>query len=61
VSLLNVLSNSTRRRLTGHQQITDFYLAVLAGHNRGRLATFDGSLAKSLSGTDPAKNIEVVA
>lgn len=32
-------------RLIGHQQLTDAYLAQLARHRGGRLATFDGGLA----------------
>jgi len=59
--LLNTLSDASKLRLTGHQQITDFYLAALAGHNGGKLATFDGSLAKSLVGTELNQSIEVIA
>lgn len=29
----------------GHRQVTDAYLAALARHHKGRLATFDGGLA----------------
>ena len=29
----------------GHRQVTDAYLAGLARHHRGRLATFDSGLA----------------
>jgi uncharacterized protein len=32
------------RGLVGHRQITDAYLAALARHHRGRLATFDQGL-----------------
>ncbi len=60
ISLLNTLSDSSKLRLTGHQQITDFYLAALAEHNGGKLATFDGSLAKSLAGTELNQSIEIV-
>jgi toxin-antitoxin system PIN domain toxin len=31
-------------KLTGHQQITDLYLAGLASHHGGKLATFDTSI-----------------
>ena len=33
------------RGLVGHRQITDAYLAALARHHHGRLATFDQGLA----------------
>ena len=33
------------RGLVGHRQITDAYLAALARHRQGRLATFDQGLA----------------
>lgn len=33
------------RGLRGHKQVTDYYLAALAGKNGGRLATMDDSLA----------------
>ena len=33
------------RGLRGHKQVTDFYLAALAGKNGGRMATMDESLA----------------
>ena len=33
------------RGLQGHRQVTDAYLAALARHHRGRLATFDQGLA----------------
>jgi toxin-antitoxin system PIN domain toxin len=60
ISLLKTLSDSSKLRLTGHQQVTDFYLAALAEHNGGKLATFDGSLAKCLAGTELDQNIEVI-
>ncbi|MEQ8211180.1 MAG: PIN domain-containing protein [Lacipirellulaceae bacterium] len=31
-------------KLTGHKQVTDLYLAGLAQHNGGKLATFDQSI-----------------
>ena len=33
------------RGLRGHKQVTDFYLAALAGKNGGKLATMDKALA----------------
>lgn len=50
-----------RRRLTGAQQVTDFYLAALALAHRGRLATFDGSLLRALRGTALADALEVLS
>ncbi|QDV76894.1 TA system VapC family ribonuclease toxin [Botrimarina mediterranea] len=32
----------------GHQQITDMYLAALANHNHGKLATFDKRIATAM-------------
>ena len=37
-----------KSRVTGHRQITDAYLLGLAMHRRGKLATFDRSIAKLL-------------
>jgi toxin-antitoxin system PIN domain toxin len=51
ISLATLLDPETRTRLQGCQQVTDFYLAALAAHRAGRLATFDGSFARSLAGT----------
>jgi toxin-antitoxin system PIN domain toxin len=51
ISLLSGLDAGSRARLVGSQQVTDFYLAALAHHHAGCLATFDGSLQKSLKGT----------
>ena len=34
--------------VTGHQQITDAYLLGLAMHRKGKLATFDRSIASLL-------------
>lgn len=48
VSLLNVLPESMRGSLQGHQQVTDYYLFCLAAAHGGKLATFDGSLARSV-------------
>jgi predicted nucleic acid-binding protein len=60
ISLLAARDDSVWVRLTGSQQITDFYLAALALHHQGCLATFDGSLAKSLQGIDLAAAIELL-
>ena len=38
-------------RLRGHKQVADFHLATLAFRHGGRLATFDGRLARSLEST----------
>ena len=51
VSLLTGLDAGSRARLVGSQQVTDFYLAALAHHHAGCLATFDGSLQRTLKGT----------
>jgi uncharacterized protein len=41
-------------KLQGHRQITDVYLAALAHHFRGKLATFDGNIPVSaLIGVPP--------
>jgi uncharacterized protein len=37
------------RRLLGHQQVTDAYLLGLAIHKKGKLATFDHSMASLLA------------
>jgi hypothetical protein len=49
-----------RLRLTGAQPVTDFYLAALALAHQGRLATFDGSLLRSLRGTALADALELL-
>jgi uncharacterized protein len=50
ISLLSGLDVGSRARLTGSHQVTDFYLAALAHHHGGFLATFDGSLQRTLKG-----------
>lgn len=40
------------RALTGTSQVTDFHLVNLAARNRMHLATFDGSLVRSLAEAD---------
>ncbi|MFT4229965.1 MAG: PIN domain-containing protein [Microbacterium sp.] len=35
------------RAVTGHRQVTDAYLAALAAHHRGRLATLDAALSRA--------------
>jgi toxin-antitoxin system PIN domain toxin len=52
----DALSGSVVAR--GPQQLTDAYLADLAKHNGGQLATFDQGIA-SLPGVDP-KNLEIL-
>jgi toxin-antitoxin system PIN domain toxin len=51
ISLLADPDSESRARLIGSLQVTDFYLAALALHHGGLLATFDGSLLRSLKGT----------
>ncbi|UCF97789.1 MAG: PIN domain-containing protein [Spirochaetaceae bacterium] len=60
ISLLVALGDPAKKRLMGHGQITDFYLATLAHHHGGTLATFDGSLARTLEGTELEKSIEII-
>jgi toxin-antitoxin system PIN domain toxin len=60
VSLLSVLDESLKKRLTGHGQITDFYLITLAHHKGGKLATFDSSLARSMHSTGLVQSLEIV-
>ena len=60
ISVLSALDSAQKRRLTGHGQITDFYLAALALHHEGRLATFDGSLKRSLDGTGLEQSVEII-
>ena len=48
VSLAHALSDSMRGRFQGHHQATEFYLVDLAATHGGKLATFDGSLARSV-------------
>jgi uncharacterized protein len=45
------------RRLSGHQQVSDFYLLGLAIHNRGRLGTLD----RAIAAIDPGGVVEIVA
>jgi uncharacterized protein len=59
VSLLHALSDSMRESLQGHHQVTDFYLVSLAAAHRGKLATFDGSLVRSV-GSAAATVIELL-
>jgi uncharacterized protein len=51
ISLTQALERDARDRFSGPQQVTDFYLAALAAHHDGQLATFDGSFARALRGT----------
>ena len=44
------LDDDVRARLQRHKQVTDFHLATLASRHGGRLATFDGRLARALAG-----------
>ena len=47
ISPTHALPDPMRDRLQGHQQVTDWYLVCLAAAHGGRLATFDGSRARS--------------
>jgi hypothetical protein len=58
VSLLTALSDGMSASLQGHQQVTDYYLVCLAVAHAGRLATFDGSLVRSIGKAEAA--IELV-
>ena len=60
LSLRSCLDDVTARRLQGHHQLTDFHLAALAAHRRGRLVTFDGRLRRSLQGTRLAPAVLLV-
>lgn len=58
VSLLSALSESMLTSFQGHQQVTDYYLVCLAAAHRGKLATFDGSLARNIGSA--ASSIELL-
>ena len=60
VALRTALDQPVKDRLQGHRQTTDFHLAALAAARGGRLATFDGRLARSLAGTQLAPVIALV-
>jgi len=60
ISLLTGLDAVSRTRLVGSQQLTDFYLAALAQHHAGCLATFDGSLQRTLKGTALIKSLNLL-
>jgi toxin-antitoxin system PIN domain toxin len=60
VSLLDSLDRPARACLVEHQQVTDFYLTVLAAAHQGRLATFDGSLARALKGSALLPSIQLI-
>ena len=59
-SLRVSLDDKIARRLQGHHQLTDFHLAALAAHRRGRLVTFDGRLRRSLDGTRLAPVVRLI-
>ena len=60
ISLLTGLDDASRARLVGSQQLTDFYLAAQALHHGGCLATFDGSLQRTLKGTTLGKSLQLL-
>ncbi len=49
-----------RRKLVGHQQVTDAYLLALAIHNKGRLATLDRKLTGLLPEKTAARDVVIV-
>ena len=57
---LRDLSDSQRARLTGHNQIADMQLLLLAHRHRGQLATFDTGLRELASGTRCANSLLVL-
>jgi predicted nucleic acid-binding protein len=57
---LRDLSHSQRSRLTGHNQIADVQLLLLAQRHRGQLATFDTGLRELASGTRCANSLLVL-
>jgi hypothetical protein len=60
VALRTALDRTIKDRLQGYRQVTDFHLAALSAARGGRLATFDGRLARSLTGTRLAKVVALV-
>lgn len=60
LSLRTALEDELRNRLLGHQQLTDFHLAVLASRWDGRLVTFDRRLGRSVQGTRLEKAVLLV-
>jgi toxin-antitoxin system PIN domain toxin len=59
VSLTDVKSFDTFR-LRGHQQITDLYLAGLAQHYGGQLATFDTNVPSAALAAATAQVVELI-
>ncbi len=47
-------------QLSGHQQITDVYLAGLAFHHSGKLATFDSRIPVAALTGAPANVVELI-
>ena len=60
VALRTALDRTIKDRLQGYRQVTDFHLAALSAARGGRLATFDGRLARSLTGTRLAQVVALV-
>ena len=59
-SLRRDLDPTTLGRMQGYQQITDFYLVLVAQRHAGALATFDAGLKHSLTGTSLADHVQLV-
>jgi hypothetical protein len=60
ISHTTALDADAHARLQGCHQLTDFYLAALAAHKGGKLATFDGSFARSLNGAPLAHALQLL-
>ena len=60
VALRTALREAVKDRLQGYRQITDFHLVALAAARGGHLATFDGRLVRSLTGTRLAPAVALV-
>lgn len=57
---LRELSEYSRLRLIGANQVTDMQLLLLAHKHRGQLVTFDGGLRQLASGTKYADSVVIL-
>jgi predicted nucleic acid-binding protein len=55
------LSDSQRKKLIGHNQVTDMQLLLLAHKRKGKLVTFDSGLAQLAKATGYADSVLVLA